>query len=127
MDGVRTLEAAESYIDSLTTGEQWTDGSHHSARRFSDVIHWNELARYRRLALEVPDQVPAGRRIEFRGGRAARSRFEVRRFRPNLVIRPADPQILRTAAQQNKAHVGVYASVVRTGTIRCGDTVRIAD
>ncbi len=98
-------------------------------------------------------------------------RFEVRRFRPNLVIRPedaasgfvenawihhdisigdevrlritgpcprcvmttlaqgdlpADPRILRTAAQQNKAHVGVYASVVQGGLIRCGDPVRIA-
>jgi len=101
-----------------------------------------------------------------------KSRFEVRRFRPNLVIRlddpehgfvengwidrmisvggevrlqitgpcprcvmttlpqadlPADPQILRTAAQQNKAHVGVYASVVQSGWIRRGDAIRISD
>lgn len=98
-------------------------------------------------------------------------RFEVRRFRPNLVIRlddpepafvengwidrvlaigdevrlritgpcprcvmttlpqsdlPADLEILRTAARQNKAHVGVYASVVQGGLIRRGDAVRIA-
>jgi uncharacterized protein YcbX len=97
-------------------------------------------------------------------------RFEVRRFRPNLVVEPAaaeksfvenawightlsigdevrlnvsgvcprcvmttlpqgdlpkDPGILRTAAQHNKASVGVYASVARGGTIRRGDPVRI--
>lgn len=97
-------------------------------------------------------------------------RFEVRRFRPNIVLQPAtaekgfvenawvghtlvigdavrlsvtgpcprcvmttlpqgdlprDPGILRTAAQQNQANVGVYAAVVRGGTIRRGDPVRI--
>lgn len=101
-----------------------------------------------------------------------RGRFEVRRFRPNLVIRlddplpgfvengwidrvlafgpevqlkitgpcprcvmttlaqadlPADPQILRTAARQNRAHVGVYASVLRGGLIRRGDALRIVE
>jgi len=99
-------------------------------------------------------------------------RFEVRRFRPNLVIQlddpepgyvengwidriiaigddvrlritgpcprcvmttlaqadlPADPQILRTAAQQNRAHVGVYAAVVQGGLIRRGDALRFAE
>ena len=99
-------------------------------------------------------------------------RFEVRRFRPNLVVRlddpepgfiengwidriisvgdevrlritgpcprcvmttlpqadlPADPQILRTAAQQNKAHVGVYAAVLHGGRVARGDAVRMAD
>src|SRR5213592_3168988 len=89
-------------------------------------------------------------------------RFEVRRFRPNIVVAPAsgertfvenawvgqtlaigdevrlsvtgpcgrcvmttlaqgdlpkDPEILRTAAQYNHVHVGVYAAVVRGGTI----------
>ena len=39
---------------------------------------------------------------------------------------PADPRILRTAARQNQAHVGVYASVVQTGLIRRGDSVRLA-
>lgn len=98
-------------------------------------------------------------------------RFEVRRFRPNIVVElasgernfvenewisrtlvlgdairlsitgpcprcvmttlpqgdlPKDPGILRTAAQHNKAHVGVYASVVRGGTVRRGDAVRLA-
>ena len=38
---------------------------------------------------------------------------------------PKDPGILRTAAQHNQVNVGVYAAVVRGGTIRCGDPVRI--
>jgi uncharacterized protein YcbX len=95
-------------------------------------------------------------------------RFEVRRFRPTIVVQPPtgekdfvenawvghtlmigdalrlnitgpcgrcvmttlpqddlpkDPGILRTAAQHNKAIVGVYASVLRGGTIRRGDSV----
>jgi uncharacterized protein YcbX len=97
-------------------------------------------------------------------------RFEIPRFRPNIVVVPAsgeqdfvenawvghtlaigdsvrlgitgpcgrcvmttlaqgdlprDPRILRTAAQHNKAHVGVYAKVERGGTIHRGDAVRI--
>ena len=97
-------------------------------------------------------------------------RFEVRRFRPNIVVQLAsgekrfaenvwvghrltigdevrlnitgpcgrcvmttlaqgdlskDPGILRTAAQHNQVNVGVYAAVVRSGTIRRGDPVRI--
>ncbi|MFY9690722.1 MAG: MOSC domain-containing protein [Candidatus Acidiferrales bacterium] len=99
-----------------------------------------------------------------------RSRFEPRRFRPNLIIDtggqegfvendwigktisigpevkiqvtgpcprcvmttlgqadlPKDPQVLKTAAQHNEAHVGAYASVVQPGTIRIGDTLTIA-
>ena len=100
-----------------------------------------------------------------------RGRFEVRRFRPNIVVLPAsgergfienswvghtlaigdevrlnitgpcgrcvmttlaqgdlpkDPGILRTAAQHNHVQVGVYAAVVRGGTIRRGDSVRRA-
>ena len=98
-------------------------------------------------------------------------RFEVRRFRPNIVIQPtadapdfvenswidhvvsigdqvqlsitgpcprcvmttlaqgdlpADTGILRTAARQNQAHVGVYASVQREGEIRRGDVVLLS-
>jgi uncharacterized protein len=98
-------------------------------------------------------------------------RFEVRRFRPNIVVQlasgekgfaenvwvghtlaigdevslsitgpcarcvmttlaqgdlPGDPGILRTAAQHNQVNVGVYAAVVRGGTIRRGDLVKIA-
>jgi uncharacterized protein len=102
--------------------------------------------------------------------RYPQGRFEVRRFRPNIVIEvasgaegfvendwightmsigqhvrlnitgpcprcvmttlpqgdlPKDPGILRTAAQQNQAHVGVYAAVVQGGTIGRGDPVHI--
>lgn len=97
-------------------------------------------------------------------------RFEVRRFRPNVVVQlaagekdfvenawvghtlglgdtvrlkvtgpcprcvmttwpqgdlPKDPGILRAAAQHNHANIGVYASVLRGGTIRRGDPVRL--
>ena len=97
-------------------------------------------------------------------------RFEVRRFRPNIVVEPAsgersflendwigrtlaignevrlsitgpcprcvmttlpqgdlpkDPGILRTVAQHNQVNVGVYANVLRGGTICRGDPVRI--
>ncbi len=38
---------------------------------------------------------------------------------------PKDPAILKTAAQHNEVRVGVYASVVETGTVRIGDAVRI--
>ena len=37
---------------------------------------------------------------------------------------PQDPGILRTAVQQNQGHVGVYAAVVRGGTMRRSDRVR---
>jgi uncharacterized protein YcbX len=97
-----------------------------------------------------------------------RGRFEVRRFRPNIVVAtgrgatdfeenawigrtvavgdtvrlsitgpcprcvmttltqadlPKDPGILRTAARHNATNVGVYASVLRGGTVRRSDTV----
>jgi len=97
-------------------------------------------------------------------------RFEVRRFRPNVVLQlaggekgfaenawvghtlaigtavrlnisgpcgrcvmttlaqgdlPMDSGILRTAAQHNQVNVGVYAAVVRGGTIRRGDPIRL--
>jgi len=97
-------------------------------------------------------------------------RFEVRRFRPNIVVEipsgeksfvengwvgrtitlgdevrlritepcprcvmttlpqgdlSKDPGILRTAAQHNQVSVGVYAAVLRGGTIRRGDPVRL--
>jgi uncharacterized protein len=38
---------------------------------------------------------------------------------------PRDSGILKTAAQHNKAKVGVYASVVQTGTIHIGDTLTV--
>jgi uncharacterized protein YcbX len=37
---------------------------------------------------------------------------------------PKDPGILRTAAQHSGMHVGVYASVLRGGTVRRGDTIQ---
>ena len=97
-------------------------------------------------------------------------RFEVRRFRPNIVVAtaadqqgfvvndwigrtlaigdevrlritgpcprcvmttlpqgdlPKDAGILRTAAQNNEANVGVYADVVKSGTVRRGDDVTL--
>jgi uncharacterized protein YcbX len=97
-------------------------------------------------------------------------RFEVRRFRPNIVVEsstgekgfiendwightlgigaevqlniiracprcvmttlpqgdlPKDPGILRTAAQYNQVNVGVYAAVLRGGTLHRGDPVRL--
>jgi uncharacterized protein YcbX len=97
-------------------------------------------------------------------------RFEVRRFRPNIVVEtaigdsdfvenawigqmlaigdavrlsvtgscprcvmttlpqgdlPKDTGILRTAAQHNRASVGVYASVSQGGKVRRGDSVRL--
>ena len=97
-------------------------------------------------------------------------RFEVRRFRPNIVVQivsgvkgfaedawvgrtlaigtavrlnitgpcwrcvmttlaqgdlPKDPGILRTAAQHNRVNVGVYAAMLRGGTIRRGDRIRL--
>ena len=36
-----------------------------------------------------------------------------------------DPGILRTAAQHNHANVGLYASVVRGGTVHRGDPIRL--
>ena len=38
---------------------------------------------------------------------------------------PADSDILRTAARHNRAHVGVYAAVVRSGHLRPGDIVQV--
>lgn len=40
---------------------------------------------------------------------------------------PKDNQILRTAAQHNQAHVGVYAEIIQAGTVKCGDSVIILD
>ncbi len=100
-----------------------------------------------------------------------RGRFEVQRFRPNIVVQPPegtetfvenswightlavgdevrlnvtapcgrcvmttlaqgdlpnDSGILRTAVQHNRAQVGVYATVVRGGTIHRGDRVSLS-
>ena len=39
---------------------------------------------------------------------------------------PKDSGILRTAAQHNKTHVGVYASVLRAGQVRRGDEITVS-
>lgn len=39
---------------------------------------------------------------------------------------PKDPGILRAALEQNQGNVGVYAHVLRSGTIRPGDRIRVA-
>ena len=39
---------------------------------------------------------------------------------------PKDAGILRTAAQNNQANIGVYADVVKSGTLRRGDHVTLA-
>ena len=38
---------------------------------------------------------------------------------------PKDPAILKTAAQHNEVHVGAYATVIQTGTIRIGDILAV--
>jgi MOSC domain-containing protein YiiM len=38
---------------------------------------------------------------------------------------PRDNGILRTAAQHNRANVGVYANVLQGGKVRRGDSVRL--
>lgn len=40
---------------------------------------------------------------------------------------PAEPEILETAARHNHAQVGVYAEVLRAGTIRRGDAVALTE
>jgi MOSC domain-containing protein YiiM len=39
---------------------------------------------------------------------------------------PKDNDILKTAVQQNKGNVGVYAKVVQGGTVKRGDRVQVA-
>jgi hypothetical protein len=160
------LGAAERGQPHVTAEEYWPDmaGLDHRdtvtdfdlpAGTFFDcaVVHLLTTATLERLR----ELYPAGR-------------FEVRRFRPNVVVEaadggkdfvenawigrtlaigdavrlsisgpcprcvmttlpqadlPRDPDILRAAAQHNRANVGVYAAVVQGGTIRRGDPIRV--
>jgi len=63
-------------------------------------------------------------------GNAVRLRITALCFRCVMTTLPQgdlqkDPGILRTAAQHNRASVGVYASVLQGGKIRRGDSVRL--
>ena len=40
---------------------------------------------------------------------------------------PQDHKILRTAAQHNEAHVGVYAEIIQQGIAKCGDKITLLD
>lgn len=40
---------------------------------------------------------------------------------------PKDNKILIMAARHNNAHVGVYADVIKGGTVRCNDELRVLD
>ena len=145
---------------------------------------WGNFFDFRAAYVEPPEQgatLPAVR-LTLPDGTAVTSeqpdlalypegRFEVRRFRPNIVVATGPDQqgfvendwigqtlaiggevrlrvtgpcprcvmttlpqgdlakdagILRTAAQNNEANVGVYADVVKGGTVRRGDEVTLA-
>jgi uncharacterized protein YcbX len=149
-----TAEAYWPDIEELTNRDTVTEFSLTEGTFFdSAVVHVLTTGTLERLR----ELYPAGR-------------FEVRRFRPNVVVEtdtgvrdfvenawvgrtlaigdtvrlsiirpcsrcvmttlpqadlPRDNGILRAAAQHNKAYVGVYAAVVRGGTIRRGDEARI--
>jgi hypothetical protein len=166
----REVEFAEAQHDGESSGaeaeEYWPDmeGLEHRdtvtewelpAGTFFDlaVVHLLTTATIERLRALYPD-----------------GRFEVRRFRPNIVVAtghdqqgfvendwightvaigdevrlritgpcprcvmttlaqgdlPKDAGILRTAAQNNQANVGVYADVVKGGTVRRSDNVTV--
>jgi uncharacterized protein len=161
------VESASPYVQTAAAEEYWPDieGLEHRDTvtdfglpegTFFDcaVVHLLTTATLDRLR----ELYPAGR-------------FEVRRFRPNIVVEtangekdfvedawigqilligdavrlsitgpcarcvmttlpqgdlPKDTGILRTAAQNNRANVGVYASVLQGGKICRGDSVRLA-
>jgi hypothetical protein len=39
---------------------------------------------------------------------------------------PCDPRVLRAAAEQHRAKLGVFASIVYPGTVRIGDPIWLA-
>jgi uncharacterized protein len=153
------LESASAEQPTATAEEYWPDieGLDHFGLpegTFFDcaVVHLLTTATLDRLRALYPD-----------------GRFEVRRFRPNIVVEtangekdfvenawigrtlaigdvrlsvtgpcprcvmttlsqgdlPKDNGILRTAAQHNRANVGVYASVLQGGKVRRGDSLNL--
>ena len=176
--------AREVMLDAVRYGDEEATSSASTARSANAEEYWPDME-----GLDFRDTVtdfalPAGTffdcavvhllttaTLDRLGELYPRGRFDVRRFRPNIVVQPAsgersfienawvdhtlaigdevrlsvtgpcgrcvmttlpqgdlprDPDILRTAAQHNHVHVGVYAAVVRGGTIRRGDSVRRA-
>jgi hypothetical protein len=176
--------AREVMLDAVGRGDEEATSSASTARTAKAEEYWPDMD-----GLDFRDTVtdfalPAGTffdcavvhllttaTLDRLGELYPRGRFEVRRFRPNIVVQPAsgerdfienswvghtvaigdevrlsitgpcgrcvmttlpqgdlprDPDILRTAAQHNHVQVGVYAGVVRGGTIRRGDSVRRA-
>jgi uncharacterized protein len=174
--------AREVMLDAVRYGDEEATSSASTARSANAEEYWPDME-----GLEFRDTVtdfalPAGTffdcavvhllttaTLDRLGELYPRGRFDVRRFRPNIVVQPAsgergfientwvehtlaigdevrlsvtgpcgrcvmttlpqgdlprDPDILRTAAQHNHVQVGVYAAVVRGGTIRRGDSVR---
>jgi uncharacterized protein YcbX len=157
-DGPSSAATAEEYwpdMDGLDYRDTVTDWELPAGTFFDiAVVHLLTTATIDRLRALYPE-----------------GRFEVRRFRPNIVVStgpegrgfvendwightvaigddvqlaitapcprcvmitlpqgdlPKDSGILRTAAQHNEVNVGVYASVVRAGTVRRGDPVTLA-
>jgi len=174
--------AREVTLESVASGDEQATSS--ATRAVSAEEYWPDME-----GLDFRDTVtdfalPAGTffdcavvhlittaTLEQLGELYPQGRFEVRRFRPNIVVQPAsgergfienswvghtlaigdevrlsitgpcgrcvmttlpqgdlprDVDILRTAAKHNHVKVGVYAAVVRGGTIRRGDSVRRA-
>ncbi len=174
----------EVTLDAVARGDEEATTSGSTARAATAEEYWPDMD-----GLDFRDRVtdfllPAGTFLDCAavhllttaaldrpGALHPRGRFDVPRFRPNIVVRaaagesgfiengwvgrtlaigdevcltitgpcgrcvmttlpqaglPKDPDILRTAAQHNKVQVGVYAAVARGGTIRRGDSVRLA-
>jgi uncharacterized protein YcbX len=151
-----TIEMYTPDIDELPDHDQITDAAIRPGTFFdAATIHLLTTATMNQLQSIAPN-----------------SRFETRRFRPNLVIQPAngatgfvenewvgkilaigdevkltidmpcprcvmttmpqgelpnDVEILRTAVKHNGGNIGVYASVVQSGTVKRGDTVRLVE
>jgi uncharacterized protein YcbX len=95
-----------------------------------------ELPRFRpNLVVEVADGASGFVEDEWIGGtvEAGEVRLRIDGPCPRCVMTtlrqadlPKDPDVLRTAARENGANVGVYASVVQAGTVRRGDPVRVS-